>query len=247
MPKMNSVSSVSALELSKYINCIRESLLQQNFFEHTLYSSIAYEVRNTDSFRMGERWLRYGTEPDIWQIGSEYSRFFSITSLFRNEPASTNYHIQEFKVADYYVAGCSREQIVEIFIDLLGALESALDLPHLSQIPVTYVPYDHFYGSVSNQTPTGWVAVIRYPKEESFYDAPLEERTEKFELFYQDADGFRLEICSAGLVAPNLNPDMRISNDKSMTSVEIMKKRFFGLGIGIERLIFMYHRCADRL
>lgn len=114
---MKSIREIETLTLSQFINVLREFFLKNGFFEHTLYSTNNYEITNTDSFKLNKNlFLRYGTEPAIWQIGNKIDNFFWIGSLFRFEPRLSKVHNYEFKLLDFYIKNGSTKKLLDIFM-----------------------------------------------------------------------------------------------------------------------------------
>ena len=142
---MKNINEVSTLELSKYVNVIRKILFMEGFFEHHLYSTTNYKIEGTDTFKIKDRiYLRYNPEPDIWVIGDIYDKFFWIGSLFRKEKKLTPIHKKEFTVVDIYLKEGNRNNMVHLFIKILGQIEKKLNLQNLSKLPVEYARYSAF-------------------------------------------------------------------------------------------------------
>ena len=79
---MDSIRNIKTLELSKYINSFRELLIGKGFFEHSLYSTTDHKIENTPYFKLTDGlFLRYGTEPDVWEIGQDFDKFFCLQAL----------------------------------------------------------------------------------------------------------------------------------------------------------------------
>lgn len=251
---MDDIHSISTVEISKFINIFRQSLLKEGYFEHSIYNSVPYKLENSISFQLPHNlFLRYGTEPEVWTIGNMYDKFFFVGSLFRNEPKLSRIHRYEFKIVDFYLQNGSMEDIVKIFLRLLSEAETALHLPGLSKVKVVYLSREEFDSrfdtseeSTSDETwrqesrgESTWLVVTHYPIEESFYDTPHGDATNKFEIMFQNPNE-TIEIASAGTVGSNLNKKNYIQNEDQLYDPKVFDKQFTGLGFGIERLIYLY-------
>ncbi|MDB5260284.1 MAG: hypothetical protein JWN37_515 [Candidatus Nomurabacteria bacterium] len=233
-------------KLSLYINRIRAFLLNQGFFEHHLYSTTNYKIENTDTFPLKDGIsLRYNPEPDIWQIGIKYDKFFWIGSMFRNEKEINETRRYEFTVVDIYQPNGRQEDVVSKFIEILKMLEERLKLPVLSSCEVKTMLHEEF-NKEDRILPSGrcWLLVTNYPIVESFYDTGKDsDYTSKFEIYFVD-EGVPLEIAACGNLGENINKVNYISSEDSYINQEIINKKFIGFGFGLERLIFLYDREA---
>ena len=237
---MNSIDEIDSHGISLYVNAFRKALLGDGYFEHTLPSLLPYKVTTTPSFAVaGNQYLRYGTEPDVWRVGDRYDRFFWIGSLFRHELNKDRTHAFEFTLVDFYMRQGTLEDLVAQFESLLRHAERALDLPPLSSIGVVRVPFQRFGADSFRLAKPSWVAVTGYPVTESFYDTLDEADTNKFELYYVGQEQ-AIEIASAGVVGPNVNPLMYVENIDRDSDRQIFEKQFAGLGFGVARLAFVY-------
>ena len=237
---MNSIEDIDSHGISLYVNAFRKALLGDGFFEHTLPSLLPYKVETTPCFAVaGNQYLRYGTEPDVWRIGDRYEKFFWIGSLFRHEVNKDRTHAFEFTLVDFYLQRGSLENLVAQFESLLRHVEGALDLPPLSSIGVIRVHFHRFDADSFRLATPSWVAVTGYPVTESFYDTLDEADTNKFELYYVDQEQ-AIEIASAGVVGPNVNPLMYVENIDRDSDRQIFEKQFAGLGFGVARLALVY-------
>lgn len=109
-------------QLSLAINSIRRFLINENFFEVHLYSTINYKIENTIFFKLKNNlFLRFNPEPDIWKVGLNHNKFFWIGSMFRNEPKLSPLHAYEFSVTDIYEIG-DKETVKKKFIAILKQL-----------------------------------------------------------------------------------------------------------------------------
>lgn len=240
MPGTRPIDTIDTLTLSAYINTIRRVLVEEGFFEHTLYSCVPYSVENAPCFRVREKlFLRYGTEPEVWRAGERFSKFFWIGSLYRKEATLTPLHRYEFKLVDVYLRGGSLREIVHLFTELLRHVERNQALQKLSRLEVARVPYVDFQKGRYRKDKRYWLVVTRYPVRESFYDQPLNRGTHKFEVFFVN-DGKAVEIASGGIVGPNINRSMYIKSGDAPADRNIFDRKFIGLGVGIERLILLY-------
>lgn len=231
--------------LSLFINAIREHLLKQDFFEHHLYSTLNYKIENTDTFELKENlYLRYNPEPDIWQVGSRYDKFFWIGSMFRDEKEISNLHRNEFTVIDIYQSRGTMDDVVKKYTELLKVLEEKLKLPNLSGLEVRYMTHEEF-GKTDKKKLDGkyWLVVTDYPVHESFYDAKGidVDHTQKFEIFFID-EGESIEIVACGKLGVNLNEINHISRGENFINQELIEKGFIGFGFGLERLVSLYKK-----
>ena len=239
---MDSIRNIKTLELSKYINSFRELLIGKGFFEHSLYSTTDHKIENTPYFKLTDGlFLRYGTEPDVWEIGQDFDKFFWIGSLFRNEKNLTEIHNYEFKVLDYYIKNGSMDDVPGIFCQLLKKAEENIQLKRkLSKFNFQHISYKDLVKDKLKKIQRCWLIVTDYPKEESFYDcSPDIELTTKFEIFFYNKDKL-IELASGGLVGRNINSYMYIKNENDFVNKKVFDRRFMGLGFGLERLIYLY-------
>lgn len=240
---METIKDINLVELSKYISAFRGFFAGQGYFEQALYSTVPYAVTNTDTFKVKEGlFLRHYPEPEIWAAAKEADKFFWIDSLYRNENAIDKIHNYEFKVVDFYIKNATPQEIIGVFLEALNQLEQKMSLPSLSKKGVKYITYDNFEKGLYDRTGTYWLAITDYPKNESFYDAPLGGRqvTSKFELMFA-APGEITEIAAAGIIGENMNSVRRIENSPDLKfSEEVYAENFMGLGFGVERLIYLY-------
>jgi hypothetical protein len=87
---MIDIKTIDTLVISQFANCLREYFTMKGFYEVTLFDTTKYIVTNSNQIKTktGE-FLRNTTEPEIWQLGIDYERFFCVASLFRNEDLSS--------------------------------------------------------------------------------------------------------------------------------------------------------------
>jgi len=228
--------------LSLIINTLRATLLKQGFFEHHLYSTQKYKIENTDTFKVKNGlFLRYNPEPDIWQVGEKYDRFFWIGSMFRNEKRLSKFHRNEFTVIDIYFPHGTMKMVVAKFLSLLKALETGLHLQPLSKLPVRYLSHEEFAKQKALLRSSFWMVVTDYPVSESFYDTKGKNRlhTNKFEIFYVH-NGVSLEIAACGKLGENINKINYIKGAKKLLNKKVAKKEFIGFGFGLERIAYTY-------
>ena len=237
---MIDIKEIDTLELSNYINIFRQFLVKKDFFEHTLYSFRQFKIENAECFEINPNlFLRYGTEPEIWKIGKEFDKFFWIGSLYRKEKSLSPIHRYEFKLVDFYLREGTLNNILDLFFDLLKEAEKSLNLKKISELSIQFISFKDFQNKKFLNNKKEWIVVTNYPKNESFFDAPLKEGTNKFEIFFISS-GRKTEIASGGIVGPNLNPKMYINEGEKYTNEKIFNENFIGLGFGIERLMFLY-------
>lgn len=240
---MNDITQVDPVKLSMTINSLRSHLSKRGFFEHHLYSTQNYRIENVPQFKLNKGlYLRYNPEPDIWQIGDRFDKFFWIGSMYRNEKKLSRIHKYEFTVLDTYLRNGDMKSVAKNFLELLKTLERDLDLGYkLSQFPVEYVKYAEFDKIKFTKSDNFWYIVTDYPKNESFYDQLKKgvPETEKFEI-YCVKDGEEVEIAACGVLGKNHNAEMFIKNGEKYLSNTILKKKFIGFGVGLERLLYLY-------
>jgi lysyl-tRNA synthetase class II len=226
--------------LSMIINVLRSHLIKQGFFEHHLYSTLNYKIENTDTFKVGKGlYLRYNPEPDIWQVGEQYDKFFWVGSMFRNEKKVSTLHRYEFTVLDVYLKRGNMKMVVEEFLELLGVLEKSLHVEPLSKLPVKYVSYSEL--RKWKMEGSFWMVLTGYPIKESFYDTEgvNKHASNKFEIFYV-RKGRLLEIAACGELGENLNPINYIKVAKKFLNKKVADKKFIGFGFGLERIAHIY-------
>lgn len=186
--------------------------------------------------------MRYNPEPDIWQIGNQFDKFFWIGSMYRDEERLTRFHRYEFTVMDVYMSNGKVRDVVGYFIEYLKVLEKGLKLKNkLSRLPVKFCKYKEFKMLTRTEKERAWYVVTGYPKDESFYDE-LEaggDATRKFEIFHYST-GRVLEIAACGILGENHNPKMFVRDGKKFLQGEVLRKKFVGFGMGIERLMYLY-------
>lgn len=236
------IKNIDDLSISKYINCLREFFLTNNFCEIALFDTTSYCVTNTNQIQTSTgSFLRYTTEPDIWQRGLEYDKFFCITSLFRNENASSLLHKNEFKIVDFYIKNSNEEKILDTFFKALEFLEERLCLPKLSKLNLQSCDFDEFNKANNIIKSLSILMIKNYPLDESFYDVIDEKtgKTKKSELFFGHNEQ-PIEFSVFGQVDENKNPLNKIENFR-FKNPNIKTLNLFGMCLGIERTIMCYN------
>lgn len=238
---MTDIKTIDTFVISNFVNCIREYFLRNNFYEVTLYDTTKYSVTNTSQIKTetGDL-LRYNTEPEIWQMGVDYDKFFCITSLFRNEDLSSLLHKNEFKVVDFYIKNSNETKIFSIFYELLKYLEEHLYLPILSGLRLHPCDFEDFKNNNVTSKGNSIYKVENYPIEESFYDAidDATGKSKKGELFFL-GDKNVIEFSVFGQVDENKNP-LNVVEKFNLTEPNIKSLNLFGMCLGIERTILCY-------
>ncbi len=230
-------------KLSQFINVVRNYLLEQDFFEHHLYSTLNYKIENTDTFKLkNDLYLRYNPEPDIWQIRLKHDKFFWIGSMFRDERNLSVFHRNEFTVVDIYQSKQTINDVVNKFFELLKILEEKLQLLPLSKLEVKYTTYKEF-AAEKDFDGRYWMVVTDYPVEESFYDERGVDNSyaQKFEIFFVD-NSKCVEIVACGKLGENLNKINFIAGKENFMNKNLLEKEFTGFGFGLERLMIIYNK-----
>lgn len=238
---MISIKAIDALTISHFCTHIRSFFLRNDFIEIVLYDTATYSITNINQIKTetGD-YLRTTTEPDIWEVGLNYDKYFCITSLFRMENSDSLFHKNEFKILDFYVKNSTEHEILNLIFNCMLYIENELNLPSLSSIDISRctfetarnLTYHHYTGKI--------LQIDQYPIEESFYDEvdPSTGKTKKGELFYI-YDKIPIEFCVYGQVGDNKNYNNIISNFK-FEHGNIGSLNIYGACIGIERIIACY-------
>ena len=240
---MNSASihQINDFEISQFCSCIRKYLYNLGYQELRLSNIVTYSVTNTNSISLSDScYLRYTPEPEIWETGRYYERFFSIVSLFRNEDKKSNIHKNEFSIIDSYQSNSDVEQMMGHLMGILSNIETELNLIQLSNLPCIRVSYEQFCSNAANLKRKVIYHVEKYPISESFFDRVNEdtETTTKSELFAVLGDGQVIEFGVLGKVDKNANDQFRVVN--KTVNFDFNKYELFGGCLGIERLILIY-------
>lgn len=246
---MKDIKSINSLVISQYTNCLREFLLRNAFYEVTLFDTTPFHITNTSQVKteIGE-FLRNTTEPEIWELGLNDDRFFSITSLFRKEDPESLLHKNEFKIVDFYIKNTSEVEILNFFFGALDYLEETLKLPHLSnKSSLNICDYNEFAKLDLSSYEFQIFKVENYPIEESFYDVIdiNTGKSKKGELFFI-AEGEPIEFSVFGQVDENKNPNNKVENFKFKLN-DIRSLNLFGMCLGIERTILCYEILKERI
>lgn len=238
---MKDIKTINSLVISQYANCLREFLLRNVFYEVSLFDTTPFHVTNTSQIQTetGE-FLRNTTEPEIWELGLNEDRFFSITSLFRKEDLKSLLHKNEFKIVDFYIKNTSEAEILNLFFQALDYLEEKLKLPHLSNKPLNICDHKEFSKLDFSSFEFQLFKVENYTIEESFYDVidTNTGKSKKGELFFI-ADSKPIEFSVFGQADENKNPINKIENFQFKFN-GIRSLNLFGMCLGIERTILCY-------
>lgn len=243
---MRDIKTIDTLVISEYANCIREFFLKKRFYEVSLFDTTKYSVTNTNQIKSSTgEFLRTTTEPEIWQYGLDFDKFFCITSLFRDEDKTSLLHKNEFRIVDFYIKNAREELILETFFKALEYLESELNLPKLSKLKIHSCDYEEFVTTNFFDVPFSIYKVENYPVEESFYDVVDTKtgKTKKGELFFV-GKGQPIEFSVFGQVDENKNPHNKIENF-SFAIPNIKSLNLYGMCLGIERAILCYEILKD--
>lgn len=238
---MIDIRTIDNLTLSQFCHHLRTFFINKNFEEIVLFDTSVYEVASTNQIRTetGD-YLRATTEPDIWETGLKYDKFFCITSLFRNEQLNSLFHKREFKVLDFYIKNSTEKEILTLLFDCLSYLENQLNTPSLSDINISRCTFEAAQNINYHQYTNQILQIVQYPIEESFYDDIDQStgKTKKGEFFYIH-DATPIEFGVYGQVGDNKNHTQRITNFK-FDHENICSLNIYGACIGIERLITCY-------
>lgn len=236
---MIDIKEIDTLLISKYINLLRTFFISKGFEEIVLSDITTYNYNDSEQIKTtsGER-LRNTTEPEIWEIGMNYDKFFCIPSLFRNEKMASDIHKKEFKIIDFYIKESNEDEILDYYIEVLQYIEQKLDLFKLSELEVKCCNFEEFEKITSNNQNISILKVRNYPITESFFDA-IDENTgqsKKGELFFLDGNR-AIEFGVFGQVGENKNPNNCIN---SLHIEKVKNAKLYGMCLGIERIIFCY-------
>jgi len=242
---MVDIKTIDSLVISQFASCLREFFLMKDFYEVALFDTTKYIVTNTKQIKTktGE-YLRNTTEPEIWQLGIDYDRFFCITSLFRNEDVSSLLHKNEFKIVDFYQKNSNENEMLKTLFEALEFLEERFCLPKLSGLQIKVYDFDDFINLNTITKDTSIFKVENYPLEESFYDVVDDKtgKSKKGELFFVCNES-PIEFSVYGQVDKNKNPLNKIKNFNFDSNIKSLN--LFGMCLGIERIILCYQTLKE--
>lgn len=233
------IKSINSKEIIPFINSARQFLLNSYFKEFILPIYTSYSISNIEQIKTEtEKTLRTTTEPEIWLIAEDSMKFFCITSLFRRENKESKLHKEEFRIIDFYKKQSTKDEILEIGIQMLENFEQQNNLRFLSKLNMIEIEHENFEKACKNILTPTIVNVTNYPVEESFYDEvnPETGKTYKGELFYID-DEHEIEFSVYGKVANNRNPVNKLIEN---SNIESYPDNLFGMCFGFERIILVY-------
>ncbi len=240
--KMENIKTIDSLLINQFTNSIRKFFLLNDFDEVFLFDTTEYNITNTNQIKTSNGdLLRNTTEPEIWNMGLGFERFFCIASLFRKEDEDSLLHKNEFRIVDFYIKNANEKLILDTFLNLLKHLESSSNLAELSKLNVYPCDYEEFIEMNYSNSTSMIYKVENYPIDESFYDAVDSStgKSKKSELFLVH-ESYPIEFGVLGQVDENKNSRNRIDNF-SFQQLNIKSLYLYGMGFGIERIILCYN------